>query len=200
MTIDRHLLMRMDDRTEEEFEEDIGKFTKKEFYFGIAYRYELCEIGLPCKIEEHGVDNTGKIIRGKLPNANADKIYHFLEGRPSEKVEIKTIPEYCQNYFTFKVSALKGCYAQGAYILVPRKRNYYLLGKNAFVHLLRNLPVRTDIKEFGFKPCVRAEMYMINEMIEKRMIICREWAPTAKEYVHRMADILFEKRRTANHS
>jgi len=193
---DPFLLMRMDERTVEDFEEDIAQFTEKEFYWGIALRYDLGQLGMPCKIEEHGVDNTGELIRGRLPNHNADKIYHFMDRRSPKKVEIKTIPEWCKNFFTFKVSALKGCHAQGAYILVPRSECYYLLGKKAFVHLLKNLRVRTDIETFGLKPCVRPEMDMIEQMTDDGIITRREWKPKAREYVIRMSDILFKERKT----
>jgi hypothetical protein len=193
---DKYVLMRMDNRTEEDFREDLEQFTKKEFYWGIALRYHLCETGSPCMIEEHGVDNTGRLIPGRLPNHNADKKYHFHDGREMT-VEVKTIPEWCDRYMTFKVSALKGCWNQGAYILVPKKKCLHFFGKASFLHLLQNLPARTDIRSFGNKPVVRAETYMINQMIERGMVMKKDWSPKAKEYIDSMSHILLEERRTA---
>ena len=194
--MDKYVLMRMDNRTEEDFKEDLSQFTKKEFYWGIALRYHLCEIGLPCMIEEHGVDNTGKLIPGRLPNHNADKIYHFLNG-DTMKVEIKTIPEWCNNFMTFKVCALKGCWNQGARILVPNKSCFHMFGNDAFQHLLEKLPARTDVKSFGNKPVIRAHTPMIEDMIRKGMIMKKEWTPNASKYIDSMSHILLEERRTA---
>lgn len=193
--MDKYVLMRMDDRTTEDFQEDLSQYTEKEFYWGIALRYHLCEIGLPCAIEEHGVDNTGKLIPGRLPNHNADKIYHFLNG-DTMKVEIKTIPEWCNEYMTFKVCALKGCWSQGARILVPKSSRFHMFGKDAFEYLLEKLPVRTNIKSFGYKPVVRAPTPMIEDMMEKGMIVQKEWSPKAKRYINSISHILLAERRT----
>jgi hypothetical protein len=193
---DKYLEMRMDVRTEEDFETDIRQYTRKEFYWGIALRYYLQDIGLPCSIEEHGVDNTGRLITGRLPNHNADKIYHFKDGKEM-KVEVKTIPEWCDKYMTFKVSALKGCWNQGAYILVPKTSCFHLFGKDSFVHLLGNLEVRTDIGTFGYKPVVRAETYIINKMIDLGMVVRKEWTPRSKKYINSMRELLVEDRRTS---
>ena len=194
--MDKYVLMRMDNRTEGDFQEDLSQFTKKEFYWGIALRYHLGEIGLPCMIEEHGVDNTGKLIPGRLPNHNADKIYHFLNGE-TMKVEIKTIPEWCNKFMTFKVCALKGCWNQGARILVPSKSRFHMLGKEAFEYLLEKLPTRTDVKSFGNKPIVRAFTPMIEDMVGKGMIMKKEWSPRASQYINSISHILLEERRTA---
>ncbi len=186
----------MDHRSEEDFKEDVSQFTEKEFYWGMSLRIHLIENGLDCRIEEHGVDNTGKLIRGRLPNANADKMFHFTSGKPPVKVEVKTIPEWCTQCFTFKTCALKGCYAQRAYILVPRSGVHYILGRTAFRHLIENLPVRTDIKTFGYKPCVRASSEMIEEMVGEGMIKKQRWSPAASKYIKKMGEILFAERKT----
>ena len=190
---------RKDHRTDDEFEDDIDQFTEKEFYFGIAYRYDLCERGYPCSVEEHGVDNTGKLIPGRLPNHNVDKMYHFVDKAMKPLlVEIKTIPKNCNKYMTFKVSALRQCSRQGGQILVPKTKDYYLFGKRSFQRLLERCEIRTDLKEFGYKPCVRASISLVNQMIGEEMVVRKDWMPKAKAYVERMDCILFAERRT-NH-
>jgi len=191
------LEQRMDHRTTNEFEEDIEQFTEMEFYFGIAYRYDLSERGYACSIEEHGVDNTGKLIPGRLPNHNVDKMYHFIDKSMKPLlVEIKTIPKNCNRFMTFKISALRQCERQGSQILVPKPKEYYLFGKRSFRMMLERCDVRTDIKEFGYKPCVRPCIGLINQMIGEGMVIRKQWMPKAQDYVEHMDHILFARRRT----
>jgi hypothetical protein len=187
---------RRDHRTTEEMAEDIDQYTEKEFYFGIAYRYDLCQRGFPCKIEEHGVDNTGVLIPGRLPNHNVDKIYHFRNGMNSLLIEIKTIPKYCKNKMTFKVSALRQCLKQEGYILVPKANRYYLFGSRSFKRMLSRCDVVTNLKQFGYKPCVVPSISMINQMVYEEMVIKKDWSPKALDYVRRMDHILFAERRT----
>lgn len=187
---------RRDHRTTEEMAEDIDQYTEKEFYFGIAYRYDLCQRGFPCEIEEHGVDNTGKLIPGRLPNHNVDKMYHFLNGMKSMLIEIKTIPKYCNDKMTFKVSALRQCLKQGGHILVPKATRYYLFGRRSFERMLERCDVVTNIRSFGYKPCVVPSMSMVNQMVYQEMVIKKDWSPKALDYVRRMDHILFAERRT----
>lgn len=194
MTVDRHLKYRMDKRTREEFETDISQFTEMEFYWGIVLRFELTRRGHPCSIEEHGVDNTGRLIEGRLPNHNADKMYRFLDGSDSLKVEIKTIPEWCNNFHTFKASAIKGCWEQGARILVPKSDLYWIYGKGAFEWIMDRCETRDDIKAFGYKPCYRLSMSLIRKMVADGLIIEREWTPPSRKFISEMSHILLAER------
>jgi len=194
--MDRNLKYRMDDRTREDFEEDIAQFTEKEFYWGIALRFEFSQRGHPCSIEEHGVDNTGRLIEGRLPNHNADKIYRFMDGSDSMKVEIKTIPEWCNRYHTFKVSAIKGCWDQGARILVPKSTNYWIYGKGAFEWMMDRCDSRSDIKLFGYKPCYRISTSLIRKMISDGLVVEREWTRPARKFISEMSHILLAERST----
>jgi hypothetical protein len=193
---DRCLIMRMDNRTEEEFSEDISQFSLKEFYWGIGFRYDLCERGMPCQVLEHGVDNTGKLIRGRLPNHNADKRYVFTNGMKTMDVEIKTIPEECTGFFTFKVSAIKGCYRHKAKILVPMMEDYHLLGNKAFFWLLENCEVRTDYKGWGGKACVRVNAWQMRCLVREGLVSYKKWMPKAKSFVNSIKHILLEERRS----
>lgn len=95
---------RMDDRTRAEFAKDISQFTNVERHLGNALRMDFNERGMKCLQHEYGVDNSGKIIEGNLDNFNPDKIFVFEDGS-SQKIEIKSLPDYCWGYFTFKVRA-----------------------------------------------------------------------------------------------
>lgn len=196
MTVDRCLKYRMDKRTKEEFQQDIAQFTEMEFYWGMVLRFELSRRGHPCSIEEHGVDNTGMLIEGRLPNHNADKLYNFLDGSESMKVEIKTIPEWCNRFHTFKVSAIKGCWYQGARILVPKSKNYWIYGKGAFEWMMDKCDSRDDIKDFGYKPCYRISMSLIRKMVSDGLVVEREWTSTARKFISNMSHILLADRKT----
>lgn len=194
--MDRHLSYRMDERTREDFQQDISQFTEMEFYWGVALRFEFSHRGHPCSIEEHGVDNTGRLIEGRLPNHNADKMYHFLDGSKSMEVEIKTIPEWCNNFHTIKVSAIKGCWEQGARILVPKSEVYWIYGKGAFEWIMDRCKSRSDIKAFGYKPCYRLSMSLIRKMVADGLVMEREWTPPARKFISEMSHILLAERKT----
>lgn len=190
----------MDNRTREDFQSDISQFTEMEFYWGIALRFELTRRGHPCSIEEHGVDNTGRLIEGRLPNHNADKMYHFLDGSKSMEFEIKTIPEWCNKFHTIKVSAIKGCWEQGARILVPKSDVYWIYGKGAFEWIMDRCESRSDIEAFGYKPCYRLSMGLIRKMVADGLIIEREWTPPARKFISEMSNILLAERNTKKYA
>jgi hypothetical protein len=196
MTVDRNLKYRMDERTREDFEEDLLQFHEMEFYWGMVLRFELTRRGHPCSIEEHGVDNTGRLIEGRLPNHNADKMYRFLDGSESMKVEIKTIPEWCNRFHTFKESAIRGCWEQGARILVPKSRVYWMYGRGAFEWIMDRCQTREDIEHFGYKPCYRISMSLIRKMVSDGLIIEREWTAPARNFIDQMSHILLAERKT----
>jgi len=187
---------RMDSRTQTAFQTDIQQFTEKEFYWGIALRYDFCERGMPCSVEEHGVDNSGQLIQGRLPNHNVDKKYHFDDDTLAY-IEIKTIPEWSP-WFTFKVSSLESCLEQFAQIVVPRLTHYHMFDDIGITHLLQSFPVRTDIEEFGCKPCIRVTPEVIHKMVSDGLITKTTWTPRAAAYVEMMRPILLADRKAKN--
>lgn len=195
--IDRALLARMDIRTMDEFEEDLDQFTEKEFYLGIAFRYELCARGMECEVLEHGVDNTGKLIKGRLPNHNADKMYKFKSGRKPMCVEIKTIPEYCLPFhFTFKISALYSCIKQSAKILVPGENSYHLLGREAMVWILENGEISDEFEGWGGKWCSRISAWEMRCLVRDGKVTNNEWTPRAQEFIASVKDVILAERKT----
>jgi hypothetical protein len=186
----------MDDRTKSEFAEDIRQFTAVEMHLGNALRMDFNERGLKCSQHEYGVDNSGELILGKLENFNPDKIFNFEDGT-EQKIEIKSLPEFCWDYFTFKESALKGCIHHEAKILVARKEDYFLILPEAHKWMLENLEVKTNYKGWGGKRCVRIKMGAVYSLVRSGSIIQRDWMPGALLYVEENGDIIFEERRTA---
>lgn len=191
------LAHRMDDRTIAEFAEDIRQYTNVERHLGNALRIDFNERGMKCFQHEYGVDNSGEVIEGNLDNFNPDKIFFFEDGT-SEKIEIKSLPEYCWKHFTFKVSALKGCLYHNAKILVARREDYFLLLPKSFKWMLKNLKPRTDYKGWGGKNCVRLQMGGVFGLVRSGMIQHEDWMPEAGAYVEENAETIFEKRISQN--
>lgn len=187
---------RMDERTLAEFAEDIRQFTEVEMHLGNALRIDFNERGLKCLQHEYGVDNSGGLIYGRLENFNPDKIFVFEDGT-SQKIEIKSLPEYCWKHFTFKVSALKGCIFHHANILVARREDYFMLLPGAHEWMLDNLKVRTDYRGWGGKRCVRIMMGGVHSLVRSGLIARQDWTPGARIYVEQNGEIIFEERRTA---
>lgn len=183
----------MDDRTRAEFAKDISQFTNVERHLGNALRIDFDERGMKCLQHEYGVDNSGKVIEGNLDNFNPDKIFSFEDGS-SQKIEIKSLPDYCWKHFTFKVSALKGCLHHGAKILVGRRNDYFLLLPESFEWMLGNLEVKTDYKGWGGKRCVRLKIGGVFNLVRGGLIEHEEWMPGAQAYIDENSDIIFEER------
>jgi len=186
---------RMDDRTIKEFAEDIRQFTHVEKLLGDALRIDFVERGLGCVQHEYGVDNSGEVIQGNLENFNPDKIFVFGDGT-SQKIEIKSLPEYCWKYFTFKVSALKGCIHHDAKILVARRDDYFLVLPEAHRWMLDNLEAKTTYRGWGGKLCVRIMMGGVFGLVRQGLIKHEEWMPEAKSHIEENAEVIFEERRT----
>lgn len=172
---------RRDVRSIEQFAADIEEFTKKEYYWGLALRLDFCERGMPCEIIEHGVDNSGELIPGHLPNHNVDKIYSFLNGT-KQHIEIKTIPERIRGFFTFKLTSINACIKQKAHILVPRSWAYYLIPPETCSILLR-YPHEIHKGFAPGKPSIRIFESDIKEFIRKKKILRNEWKEKADKFI-----------------
>lgn len=195
MVVDRHLKARMDHRTIEEMGTDVEQFTIKEFYWGMALRYEFIARGYPCSVEEHGVDNTGSLILGRLPNDNVDKKINFTDGSPSMLFEIKAAPDWCNDFHTLKKYTVESCLRQRAFFFVPQTFRYFMYGNEALKAVQDNYRLIKP-RKWGSKPCWRPDMEFIMELVEKKLVLLRNWTPEALEYIERFKDILTEERRT----
>jgi hypothetical protein len=188
------LKKRRDKRSEETFAHNIEDFTEREFYWGMALRYDLLERGYKCSIKEHGVDNTGKLIEGRLPNHNVDKIIYF-EDRKSLLIEVKTIPEWANKFFTFKSYSVKCCIDQIAWILVPRSQKYYLFSPKTCKEVFKKY--KHQIYP-AFSPndlAIRLYTSEIRKLIDCEKVVEKEWTPKVKAYIQSNYDILFREKK-----
>jgi hypothetical protein len=179
---------RKDIRSEETFGLNIRDYTEREHYWSIALHLDFLYRGLICKLSDNGVDGSGKIIRSKLENYNADKKYTLPSGK-NILIEIKTAPEWLDSFFTFKVFCLKECINENSLICVPRIKHYYIFKTKSLEKMLQ---YNHSIYR-GFSPndkAVRIPMYDIKEMVKNKMVIYREWGPKSYRYIEKNMDIL----------
>ena len=195
MTVDRCLKARVDDRTVEEMATDLDQYTTKEFYWGMVLRYELIARGFLCSVEEHGVDNTGRLIEGRLPNDNVDKKFNFMNGSPSLLVEIKGVPWWCNDFHTLKKYTVESCLRQNALFFAPQTFRYFMYGREALLKIKKEIPLIRP-RTWGKKPCYRPDMEYIMGLVGEGLVKLRKWTPEAQAYIDRFEYILDEDRRT----
>jgi hypothetical protein len=184
---------RRDKRTIEQFANDVEDFTEREACWGVILRHDFIEKGKPCSVEEYGVDNSGRVILGRLPNSNVDKVFNFANGN-KRLIEIKTIPERVKNFFTFKISSLLTCVEQNAYIIVPRSCSYYVLSPDICDYFYKNYP-HNIYKNFAFgKRAVRIYMNDIEKLIGENKIIRKQWSSGSKKLIDKNYNVLFRQR------
>lgn len=186
---------RKDIRTVEVFADNLEDFTEREMLWGIALRYDFTERGNPCSIEECGVDNTGKLIEGRLPNYNVDKIFKFLDGKQVQ-IEIKTIGEYVKNFFTFKAHSLRNCFEKNAFLIVPRSNSYYIFSPSACKLLYENYPHKVWDNFWKGGLSVRIFSNEIENLISNKIIKKRDWTNKAKSFIKHNYSELFREKRT----
>lgn len=194
------LAYRMDVRELADYKTDIKQYTVIEQHFGKALQLHFTEAGWPCTVGEYGVDNSGDVIYDELPNFNPDKIYTFAKDGCtfSQKVEIKSWPETKSqgllDKMTFKVSALKGTLCHQAVLVVPTRNEFFYFPEKAMNWMLQRLPVRTDLKPWGYKPVVVLPTQQAFEMVRNNYVIHCAWKPKAFKYVDQHDHILFASR------
>jgi len=193
--MDRHLSARADHRTFGDMASDVEQYTIKEWYWGMAMRYDLIARGHPCSIQEHGVDNTGRLIMGRLPNDNVDKKINFEDGSPSILFEIKGVPNWCNGFHTLKKLTVESCLRQKALFFAPQTFRHFTYGNKALREVKENFPL-IRVRSWGNKPCYRPEMDFIMSIVDRGLVSLNNWTPLAQKYINRFKHILDEERRT----
>lgn len=198
---------RQDVRTVEETAADLLRTTTAEQHWGVALEYEFCARLGQCTVEEYGVDNTGKLIMGKLPNRNADKKYVFTEG-DSLRVEIcgHRLATYhtTLSKATFKVDKIERLLEQDCVdvIVMPILDVYYVIGVDAAKHMLDKLNPMVGDVSWGYKSVLQINRTnlsgrlptSLDEMRAAGLIDVHTWTPQAQAYIAEHADVLYAAR------
>lgn len=179
---------RKDVRTDEQFASDIALDTAKQREWAKIFQTHVQhKTGKLCEKVEYGVDNDGNVVRGNLMNDNVDNIFVF--GNNNFKIEFKTIPEWCNNFMTFKASSLKSCVQQEARIIVPKRFVFYSYSVSTCKHLHDKHPHRIywNFKtNKGFSPndlAVRVYKKEIEDFVSKRSVLVYRWPDVCRTLI-----------------
>jgi hypothetical protein len=211
---DPHTRMRRDDRSPEEFERTLAISHRKERLYIDLFLVDLAAWGCRgCHCEDHGVDNTGRVIRGRLKNANADFLVHGMLPAPTP-TEVKANIEN-PKYMTFKRINLEAYQRKKAMILVPTTKEWHLLGQTAIKAIMQTCRVRTDHSGTGDKAAYRAgqgtdpdalraaararlreqEIGLVDRLVQQGHIMTRPWTTAALQRIGEIRHLLLERAR-----
>lgn len=189
------LCFRKDNRSEEVFASNIHDYTQRESIYGECLRIEF-ENRMKVKVilNENGIDNSGNLIENNLNNHNVDKKY-LIDGK-EELIEIKTAPEFLNNFYSFKVFSIKKVCEQNAKVALTKCKEYFIFGKGSLEWMLENLPHKIYS---GFSPndiAVRIYKDQINDLINKKLVIHKEWCEDSMKNIERYKFILMRDKQT----
>jgi len=171
------------------FASNIYDYTERESIYGECLRIEF-ENRMKTKIvlSENGIDNSGNLIENNLKNHNVDKKY-IINGK-EELIEIKTAPEFLNNFYSFKVFSIKKACEQNAKVALTKCKEYFIFGKISLEWMLENLPHKIYS---GFSPndiAVRIYKNQINDLINKKLVIHKEWCEDSMKNIERYKVVL----------
>lgn len=184
---------RRDERSVDVFADNIRDFNERENIWAEAFALQKREHGANVSYKAHGVDMSGKLIKGKLSNHNEDFIF-TIDG-VDWKIEVKTIPEWNNEYMTFKTHALHNCVTNKSLILVPKLTEYWVFGPKAIAVILEKCPARIWS---GFSPndlANRVWRDTIDELIDANLVWWDKWIGQAREFVQSHKNRLTQAKR-----
>lgn len=202
----------MDDRSPEEFERYLGLGHAKERVYAAAFHADAVARGFRrCGYRDNGVDNSGRVIKGRLANSNADYAFWGITDH-DDPWEVKANVEN-PRYMTYKRDNLKSYVAQKARILSPTTSGYHILSTPAMETIMERCRCRTDYKGFGGKEAYRAgigfcpesiraaercgltlqEIGLVDRLVARGLIMYRTWTPQAMEIIDEHRGLLLQR-------
>lgn len=192
--MDSSLDFRKDNRSLSVFKDNIKDYTKREQVWAEALHKDfIARYKKRVKKVNTGVDNTGKLITGKLPSGDNFDFSFVIKGVET-KVEICTIPEFCK-FNTFKSYKLQQCLEKGVLIIVPKLAAYSIYTIPAIKFVL-SLEESIYPNFSPNDPARRIEAEDIQMLVDKGFIESNEWLPGAKSFINSKRDILVKAKRT----
>lgn len=107
----KSLNYRRDNRSQKEFIKDIAKSTQKENFLVNLFQLEMECRGFSVRVEDYGIDNTGKIVK----KSSCAPDFKITIDDVEYLIEMKNSPT---NIWTFKVYNLERYIEQKAWILI----------------------------------------------------------------------------------
>jgi len=183
------LAYRMDSRTPEEFAEAMEHGHREEHVISLAYMLHLYRVaGIKFEVIDRGVDNSGAVIQGALPNHHVDKT--FSSPKVVFNLEIKTTPNYHTKFTDIKETSLKSCIEDNAYILYYAKAypNQFRIIKPSVMPRILSVFKPREHKD-GLapgKPCSRIRKMKEDEYLGPFL----DWHPDALSILYRHDELL----------
>ncbi len=182
MSKSRSLLFREDGRSSEVAQDNIEDFTGREGIWAKGVHLHLLESGKDCYFLDTGVDNSGKLIEGNLKHHNEDKLFVF-KGGYEISVEIKTLPEGHNRFYTFKVFSVAQCIKHNACIVVPQLNFFYLLPPDMLRHIQKNCYPKFFYPFSRYHKVHQIYRGEFKACLEKGMFFRKEWKPKAQAFI-----------------
>lgn len=203
---------RMDGRTLKEFARYIGLGHAKEHAYAYAFHVELLARGFHgCGYTDLGVDNSGRVIKGRLPNHNPDYRFWGITDK-EDPLEVKAnIKDPC--YMTYKRENLNSCITHKALILSPNIVGYHLLFTPAIRIIMQECECRLGQSGFKKKWTYRAgigtgprslmaaeraglterEIGLVDRLMDRGLIMYRKWTPEAMKIIDEHRTLLLKR-------
>jgi hypothetical protein len=204
------LAYRCDSRSVETTAHNIKDYTTREVIMQPIIQAEFESRGFPCRIEHYGVDNTGELITGSLPNDNPDIKVVFNDGGVEELVDIvhggdvlrstgsvKTPAGNLQtwNVCTFKLSKIDSCIKHNSFLLAYRYAEYYVFTVEAMKEWVAKFKPQIHKSFCDKKLSCRGSWAAANEFVSRGLAERHDWSPKAKAMIDAAAHELFRSKR-----
>lgn len=157
-------------RTTEEAIKNIEICTSKENIAKKIVKASIKDKGFEVKIEDHGIDNSGKFIENDSDvNANPDWKIWMADGVTNYIAECCV---HSENFKTvsFKVSKLLTASSKGSWIFVVRENYYLVFPKDGIDYILNNYQVKNIDKVYGGKPSIILNEGDINYLVNNNYV------------------------------
>ena len=178
--MNKNLDQRRDNRTIEQFKEDIYYRTKKEKFLIELFKREYKYRGITVKVKNYGIDNTGKLT--KVADCRPD--YKVVFDNNEYLVEVKNSP--VSDKWTFKTYNLKQYVKQNANILIfwgtgyidkePKGIDYedcrFGLILTNKIQLMLDLYEPYNEPAFGNKECIRVYEKNFTKLVNIQKLTC----------------------------
>ena len=202
----------MDGRTLEEFARYLSLGHAKERVYAAAFHADAIARGFRnCGYRDLGVDNSGRVIKGRLHNHNPDYKFWGIEDEDSP-LEVKANVEN-PRFMTFKKDSLDSCIIHKARILSPTTIGYHILSTPAMKIIMAKCRCRNDHSGFKEKWAYRAgigncpksilaaeragltpdETGLVDRLMAKGLVMYRTWTPQAMQIINRHRALLLKR-------
>lgn len=182
----------MDRRDKDQFKQDLLKYHKIEEIWSQIIVFDLNKKGIFSNVIPYGSDSKGEILPNKKVTSLPDYVYIFDGNKEDILVEMKAHRkiEEC-DFCTYKVSSIKSCIKNNAYIYTPHKNGCYIFNPKTLSKMLDTLEHK-KYYGFGNKLAIRITKDMLNSWVDLGIMKNISWHEKTKELIKSQNDRLFK--------